>query len=522
MTRSPDPPDRRVPGERPPGGRHLPTLTRQLVVRVTLVVAALSAVICLSSTAVAQRLMMNQLDRRLVAVASRQEGAVDNPGKGYPGGVDLPGQPIGTVVLEVENNVALHGMLTDAGVKPLPDQEAVRILSELPTDGSAHSVNLPILGLYRAVSVERDGHRVIIGLPRGETRNAIVTLVVTTSTLGIVCVAAAAIGVYLVVSDKLRPITDLAATAREVAATPLEHGQVGRLVRMPRDQPAQATEVADVGEAFNQMLGHVESALRARELSETKVRRFVADASHELRNPLAAIRGYAELTRRHRQELPAQTARSLDRIDAEAERMSALVEDMLLLARLDANPAPATEPVDLSEIVVNAIADAQAAGPDHRWSLNVPPEPVVTLGSRHQLHQVVTNLLANARTHTPAGTSVRAVLTVERDPRHPDRTAVLEIHDNGPGIPAGQLGSIFDRFVRGDTARARMPGGSASRSTGLGLSIVRAVVSAHGGTVGVASRCLADIPNGQAVPGTSWTSFTIRLPIDDRADRPAA
>ena len=228
-------------------------------------------------------------------------------------------------------------------------------------------------------------------------------------------------------------------------------------------------------------------ALARRHAVEERLRGFAADASHELRTPVAAVRGHAELALRHPGEVPGEVRHSLERIDAEALRMGAIVEDLLLLARLDAGRPLAEDEVDLTRIVLGAVADARAAGPDHRWRLVLPEEPVLVRGDEHRLSQVVANLLANARTHTPAGTAVelRLELTVEG--------VELSVTDEGPGIPAELLERVFERFVRGDRARSRATG-----STGLGLAIVRAVVQAHGGTVEAASR-----------PGR--TSFTVRL-----------
>jgi two-component system OmpR family sensor kinase len=258
--------------------------------------------------------------------------------------------------------------------------------------------------------------------------------------------------------------------------------------RIAAEDTDPRTEVGQVGAAVNAMLGHVDRSLTARRKSEEKVRRFVADASHELRTPLASIRGYAELTRRAGQKMPDQVRHSLDRIESEAERMTGLVEDLLLLARLDEGRELQRDPVDLSRIVIDAVSDAHAAGLDHDWRMNMPDEPVVILGDAPRVHQVVVNLLANARVHTPAGTIVTVGITP-----HGDRVD-LTVTDNGPGIPRTDLATLFERFTRGDASRARATG-----TTGLGLAIVHAVVTAHGGTVGVESR------KGKTV-------FTVTLP----------
>ena len=194
--------------------------------------------------------------------------------------------------------------------------------------------------------------------------------------------------------------------------------RVRSLLRVRPSDVQIGSEVVELSDTMNAMFDHVESALAAREASESQVRTFVADASHELRNPLASIRGYAELTRRGRDSLPDDIALALTRIDSEAARMSALVEDMLFLARLDAGKAGAVggaerrstevqlERIDLCEVAINAIRDARAAGPDHHWRLHLPADSVWARADPDRLHQVVVNLLANARVHTPAGTTV--------------------------------------------------------------------------------------------------------------------
>jgi two-component system OmpR family sensor kinase len=234
------------------------------------------------------------------------------------------------------------------------------------------------------------------------------------------------------------------------------------------------------------MLDHVGAALEARQDSETRLRQFVADASHELRTPLAAIRGYAELSRRG--ELPADAEYALVRISAQSERMTTLVEDLLLLARLDAGRPLERREVDLTRLVVDAVSDAHAAGPGHRWQIALPEEPVTVPGDASRLAQVLANLLANARAHTPPGTAVTVALALEAD------GARLDVVDDGPGIPPELVPHVFERFARGSTSRSRANG-----SSGLGLAIVHAVVAAHGGSVSVSS-----------VPGR--TAFTVHLP----------
>jgi two-component system, OmpR family, sensor kinase len=287
-----------------------------------------------------------------------------------------------------------------------------------------------------------------------------------------------------VVRRELRPLERVAVTAGRVSRLPLDRGEVELAERVPDADPR--TEVGQVGTALNRMLDHVGWALESRQESETRLRQFLADASHELRTPLAAIRGYAELTRRD--PLPAETEYSLVRISSQAERMTTLVEDMLLLARLDSGRPLESADVDLTRLVVDAVSDAHATGPDHRWALQLPEDPVVVRGDASRLTQVLTNLLANARTHTPPGTTV--TVSLAGDPHG----ARLMVADDGPGIPPDLLPHVFERFARGSSSRSRSNG-----STGLGLSIVHAVVAAHEGSVTVTS-----------VPGR--TEFTVLLP----------
>jgi two-component system OmpR family sensor kinase len=303
-------------------------------------------------------------------------------------------------------------------------------------------------------------------------------------------IALAAFGARQVVENSLRPLRRLATTASTVSSLPLASGEGNLPVRVSERDADPRSEVGQVGVAFNQMLDHVEAALDARHRSETKVRQFIADASHELRNPLAAIRGYTELTRREQDQLPTDTAHALGRIDSESDRMSVLVEDLLLLARLDAEPTLALQATDVTQIVLNAVNDARVAGTDHRWGLDLPDEALTAQADPFRLHQVVANLLANARVHTPSGTKVVTSLRREGD------QVVIRVTDDGPGVPSEIRDTVFERFTRAEASRVRHQGGS---STGLGLAIVAAVIGAHGGSVAL-----------ESTPGS--TTFVVRLP----------
>lgn len=282
--------------------------------------------------------------------------------------------------------------------------------------------------------------------------------------LTVVLVAAAGAGIaWWVVRRGLRPIDSMIETAGQIAGGDLT-SRVGH--------PDDGTELGRLGGALDEMLNQLEAAFAEREASETRLKRFAADASHELRTPLTAIRGYAELYRKGGLAEDESLGRAMGRIESESTRMGRLVEDLLLLARLDQQRPLDRAPVDLRQVVLDAAADHEALGADHPLTVDAA-EPVVVAGDESSLRQVVGNLLANARTHTPEGTQVRLAL-------RPDGPgwAVLEVADDGPGIPAEHLDKVFERFNRGDPSRARATGGS-----GLGLSIVSGLVGAHGGTV---------------------------------------
>ena len=230
--------------------------------------------------------------------------------------------------------------------------------------------------------------------------------------------------------------------------------------------------------AINAMLDDLEAAFEARHAADGRLRRFVADASHELRTPLATIRGYAQMLER----IPANDAlareQARERIERGADRMSALVDDLLLLARLDADERPLhVEEVDVTPLLLEAVQDAHAVAPDHRFDVDVPAHPVVARADAHMLDRVVRNLVSNAWKHTPTGTRVTVRAAVEDDGT--SQRVVIDIADSGPGIPNAIRAEVFGRFVRADTGRSRTGGGS----SGLGLAIVESAVRAQGGTV---------------------------------------
>ena len=479
------------------------TLRRRLVLGFLLLLAAVSIVIGSVSTIALRGYLVDKLDGQVAAATSRFQVVVDRPnGSGYPpldpqgpGPGDflpLAGLTPGTVGAFVRDGQIDAVILGDQLEQTPLSAQQEQVMAEVQPGDEPVTLDLGgELGQYRlAAVVANGGQTVIIGQPLSDVNSTVLQLILV---IGIVTaaglVAAFAVGTAIV-RLALRPLDRVVATASHVAELPLERGEVALAVRVPDEDADPSTEVGRVGAAINRMLGHVASALSAREASERKVRTFVADASHELRTPLASIRGYSELTRRGGHELPADVVHALGRIESESLRMTSLVEDLLLLARLDDGRALEQLPVDLSALLADAVSDAQVAGQDHEWSLDLPDEPVVVEGDAARLHQIVANLLANARTHTPAGTMVSASARLD------GQYAELRVADTGPGIDPTVLPTVFERFARGDSSRSRVAG-----STGLGLAIVEAVVSAHRGTVSVDSA-----------PGS--TVFTVRLPVD--------
>jgi two-component system OmpR family sensor kinase len=485
------------------------TLRSRVVLVVVAMLAVLGTVIGAVSVLALQNYLVERLDQQLTSALVRGQHTADRINAGGPtvpeaqGVVTTPGQPTGTLGAVRSSNggllfppVILSDRSSAATDQPLgPQQVAINgmALLTVPADSRPRTVDLgSSLGSYRIAAAQLDnGDSVIIGLPLSEVNATTQQLTIVIALVTLAGLIFAFLIASFVVRLAMKPLARVTETAEQVAHMPLDRGDVALSVRVPEEDTDQHTEVGKVGFALNRMLGHVASALTARQASEQKVRQFVADASHELRTPLASIRGYAELTRRSPHELPQDVTHSLGRIESEATRMTSLVEDLLLLARLDEGRELDRDPVDLSLLLIDAVSDAHAAGPDHTWHIDLPEEPVEVLGDAPRLHQVVMNLLANARVHTPEGTKVVAALAVDAATRE----AVIAVSDDGPGIPEDLRSTLFERFARGDSSRNRATG-----STGLGLAIVSAVVEAHGGTVTVASE-----------PGS--TVFTVRLPL---------
>jgi two-component system OmpR family sensor kinase len=492
------------------------TLRSKLIASSVLLVLLVCGGIGLTTTLYLDSYLIGQVDTRLTESLSRMMSPGGPPGvsggnQGNSGrfgsgfdddadvceaqGTGLAGHPrpgfVDSLSAAVLNGqISYAGVFTDPTVcEPLSDaarQELLTVVDRLRPS----TVDLDGVGQYRVLArTDSAGATIITGVSlERESR----TLNRLAWTLAIVIGAAilfATVVLFLLVRSALRPLDRVAATARKVSTMPLHRGEVELGIRVPEEDTDPRTEVGQVGAALNQMLGHVSTALDRRHQSEMQVRQFVADASHELRTPLAAIRGYTELAQRPNTD-PQSLGHALSRVESESKRMSALVDDLLLLARLDAGRDLERQEVDLTLLVMDVVSDARAAGPDHRWRLDLPDEPISIIGDQFRLHQVLANLLTNARFHTPPGTTVTAGLRLSTG------ECEVTITDDGPGIDPALLPDIFDRFVRGDSARSRGMG-----STGLGLSIVQAVVRAHGGSVSVESR-----------PGQ--TTFRVTLPAE--------
>ena len=534
------------------------TLRRRLVATVVALLTVVAAVIGVASALSLHSNLQGQLDQRVrdanARAARRPDYAPDRPptapGVGPamlpqpsppvalpstvpstvpsgsatgPPSINRPGSEVGMVGAVVVDGSAVSGLLdTEGNPQPLTTDQQPALLA-LPADGTVHTVRLAGLGRYRAsATAATDDVTMVTGLPTAAIERTVEQFVLREVLVAALGVLVAGLGASWLVGRELRPLVRVAATATRVAGLPLSKGEVTISDRVAARDTDPRTEVGQVGSALNSMLGHVEQALSDRHDSEQQVRRFVADASHELRTPLASIRGYAELVRRSPDELPPHARHALDRVESESVRMTALVSDMLLLARLDAGRPLSAEPVDLGGLAIDAVADAHAAGPDHVWSLDLPGaddvvvaappsaelsddelaalettdgavERVLVEGDDDRLRQVLANLLSNARVHTPAGTHVTVSVRREGD------DAVVVVHDDGPGIGEPLRSRLFQRFTRGDESRNRA---SDSSSTGLGMAIAHAVVTAHHGTITVAGE-----------PGS--TTFTVRLPAVD-------
>ncbi len=334
---------------------------------------------------------------------------------------------------------------------------------------------------YRVlVSGLRDKNTLVVAIPLNDVNSTLNRLIIIELIVSLAAIAGVCLVGWWLVRLGLRPLDQVARTANAIA-----DGDMGRRI----EHTNQRTEVGRLGLAFNTMVDRIQQAFDERAATERRLRQFVADASHELRTPLTSIRGYAELFSHDAGRRSAQDVEgAMGRIEAETRRMGVMVEDLLLLARLDQEAPVERRPLDLSRIAEECAADARVVEPGRVWSTEIEPG-VTAAGDEDRLRQVVSNLVANVRHHTPAGAS--AMLRVYRS----EGDAVIEVSDSGPGIAPGAIRHVFERFYRVDKARSRRRGGN-----GLGLAIVQAIVTAHGGRVEASSE------EGKG------TRFTVRIP----------
>lgn len=513
------------------------TLGTRLLVLVGAVLVLVCAVLA-GTTALAQRAyLMGDLDDRVTSATERSlRGAAPHPDEpenlafltrnGHPDGMIAARPDAGGRILTAQ----VVGADPDTSPQTLTSAQQTA-LEGVATDGSPHTRTIPGLGTYRIAALDSDGVRVLAGLPMNDVQHMIGDLAAVDAAVAGAVLVLAGCGCALVVRRQLRPLGRVAATAAEVARAPLAPGEATGLPRVPERDIGYGggSEVGQVGAALNRMIEHAESVDAERRLgeervrrSEERMRRFLADASHELRTPLASIAGYAELMNRVNGDTGATGAtwttgdtgnaggtglsapvHAWRRVSAESARMTELVEDLILLARLDEGRPARTDEVDMATLAAEAVWEARAGGGGHHWQLDLRLDaPALVLGDAVRLRQLLTNLLANARTHTPVGTTV--VTVVEATAAH----QLVRVRDDGPGIPPALLPSVFDRFTRADSSRSRTDdrgGGS-----GLGLAVAAAITEAHGGRIGV-----------ESVPGR--TEFTVELPAaDDTTSVPAS
>jgi two-component system OmpR family sensor kinase len=524
-------PDARRPGRlaRLTAVLSLRTISGRIIVGLVLLIVMAGAAVSVVTDNSLSHSLWTSLEQRLQTASNQYGGCMNGPGGvGGPGGPPSGG---GCTPKQATNSQAPYTFLASysGGQVKNPtvvtktyhcDLSAAELtaLEKLPVDKPgqfrSYTVDLPSAGGQYQVTAQSGpgGSTLFTGLPLSQI-DATLGHVENTEhvVFAVVLLLAVVLGAGLV-QLSLRPLRRVAATATMVTELPLDSGEVTLPAGVPDNDPR--TEVGRVGAAFNRMLFHVERALGRRAASEARLRRFAADASHELRTPLSAIRGYAELALRHPGPVPPEVTHALTRVQSESARMGVLVDDLLLLARLDAGRPLERAPVDLSRLAIETTSDAQVARADHRWRLDLPDEPILVRGDEHRLHQVMANLLSNAGKHTPPGSTVSVALALEvaagvpadapaaavqRGVLPPGPRVELSITDDGPGVPPELLPELFERFTRADTSRSR-EAGAAGKSTGLGLAIVDAVVAAHQGCITVTSR-----------PG--MTRFAIILPL---------
>ena len=479
--------------------RFLPrTLTARLVVTAVALVALVGILVAASATIAMRSYLYDRLESQVRDAVQR---ALEGRRLPVPGPDGAPSTSGGTVLVqpgsltvyfdtESPSPVAVLAErqidVGKTGLRTLGVQTAVR-LADTPVDGQGHSVSAEGQRFRMMAGSTANGSYIAIGLPTDDVDHTVNNMLSWFALLTLLGVGVAGLAGTILVRRQMRPLYAVAETARAVSTQDLSTGETEIATRVPAELTDEQSEVGQVGAALNTLLDHIDDALAARHRSEQQVRQFVADASHELRTPLATIHGYAELSRRTPEDAESLLL-ALGKVETETDRMADLVADLLLLARLDSGRPLAREEVDLTRLLLEAVADARVVAPDHKWQLALPDEPVTVVGDDARLHQVITNLLNNARSHTPAGTTVAVSASTLDD------GVRIVVHDDGPGLPPDLVDEAFDRFTRGDSSRTRASGGA-----GLGLSLVSAIAEAHGGTASVRSR-----------PGD--TTFTVTLP----------
>jgi two-component system OmpR family sensor kinase len=441
---------------------------RLLVGVISLVVVGL-LIADLATYLTMQNFLLNRIDDQLTNGRPVARGVLGGAG---PGRGPSDQFPIGTVVELLAPDGTRIGLPLRYDFPSSTSTALPVIPHPLPAATEKAPATLTLSGTggataYRAQIWPEDslqGNYVVLAIPMSDVLSTLGRLLQLEVLISIGVVAATAILALLLIRIGLRPLVRMGAVAQDIAA-----GDLSRRV-----EPATGrTEIGRLGLALNGMLSQIESAFAERTASNSRLRRFVADASHELRTPLTSIRGYSEMLRRGAAESPADADLARRRIEEESIRMTGLVDDMLVLARLDQGRPLEQEPVDLQAIATDAVADARAVAPQREIKL-VSPGPVVVNGDDTRLRQVLGNLVRNALVHTPSQTPIDVKLSTE------DSIARLSVADHGPGLLAEDADRIFEPFYRADPSRSRDSGGA-----GLGLSIVSAVVAAHGGRVSV-------------------------------------
>jgi two-component system OmpR family sensor kinase len=437
------------------------------------------AVLGVSTELFVRQSLLHQIDQELHAAGGRYSTSLEHGGSppvtvDGDGDESIPGQAVGTLgVRLVDGAVTDAAVVTEAGTNrrlTLSGHDAALLGAVVP-GASPTTLDLEGVGDYRVTALTgRDGDIQLTGLPLSPMNQTLARLFVVEAILFLIVFLVGGGAAALVVRRNLRPLRQLTNTAVDISEQELTDPETSLPTAVPLSEAG--SEVDQLNIAFHRMLDRVQQALTARDATEAQLRQFVADASHELRTPLANIRAHAEFAASGKDPLPEPVSSALARITSSADRMTTLVADLLLLARLDAGRPLASEPVDLTRVVLDSVADARTAAPDHRWQLDLPEQVVTVIGDEDRLHQVLANLLTNASTHTPPGTTVVTRVAVGA------MTTDVIVSDDGPGIPTELQPRLFDRFARSDTSRSRAHG-----SSGLGLAIAHSIVAAHGGSL---------------------------------------